>query len=226
MSHILLVEDEPSIQALVALNLRKAGYDVVAALDAATAVIAVDAQLPALVLLDWMLPDRPGTDLLRHWRANARTAKLPVLMLTARSEEEDIVTALDAGADDYLTKPFSVKELNARVQALLRRAKPDATTQSVEIGRLRLDPLTAQVTAEGEPIKLSPLEFRLLHFFMKTPNHVHSRIRILDAVWGDHVFIEERTVDVHIRRLRETLAKHRLETVIETVRGGGYSFVG
>jgi two-component system, OmpR family, phosphate regulon response regulator PhoB len=225
MSHILLVEDEPSIQSLVTINLRRFGSEVVSVGSAAQAIASVDHVLPQLVLLDWMLPDRAGIDLLRHWRSQSRTNALPILMLTARSEEDDIVRALELGADDYLTKPFSIKELHARTQSLLRRARPDATLAPVQVGELSLDPATAVVTANGNSVKCSPLEFRLLHFFLKSPNIVHSRAKLLDAVWGDHVYIEERTVDVHIRRLRATLSQHRVEDMLETVRGTGYRLV-
>jgi two-component system, OmpR family, phosphate regulon response regulator PhoB len=225
MHKILVVEDEPAIQSLIAMNLRRQGYECVAALDANSAVALITAELPVLVILDWMLPDRPGTDLLKMWRADARTAKLPIIMVTARSEEEDIVRALTLGADDYLTKPFSTNELAARTNALLRRARPDASKEPVLLGALSLDPQSVRVTFREKNVELSPLEFRLLHYFMKSPNIVHSRAKLLDAVWGDHVFIEERTVDVHIRRLRATLAVAGAEAAIETVRGGGYRAV-
>jgi two-component system, OmpR family, phosphate regulon response regulator PhoB len=222
MSYILLVEDEPSIQSLVTIQLRRSGHEVSAASDAAEGLKAVSGVLPQLVLLDWMLPDRAGVDLLRHWRSEPRTAALPIMMLTARSEEEDIVRALDLGADDYITKPFSINELLARVNALLRRARPDATLSMVTVGTVALDPASMGVTAGGRAVKLSPLEFRLLHYLMKSPDRVHSRAKLLDAVWGDHVYIEERTVDVHIRRLRSQLAPFGQEDLIQTVRGGGY----
>jgi two-component system, OmpR family, phosphate regulon response regulator PhoB len=225
MHKILVVEDEPAIQSLIAMNLRRQGYECVPALDARSAMDAISAELPVLVILDWMLPDRPGTDLLRTWRADSRTAKMPIIMVTARSEEEDIVRALTLGADDYLTKPFSPNELAARTTALLRRARPDASKEPVLLGSLKLDPQSVRVTFREQLVELSPLEFRLLHYFMKSPNIVHSRAKLLDAVWGDHVFIEERTVDVHIRRLRATLAVVDADAAIETVRGGGYRAV-
>lgn len=225
MNKVLVVEDEPAIQSLIAMNLRRHGYQCVQALNAAEALAAVAQELPVLVLLDWMLPDRSGIDLLRHWRADGRTVSLPIIMLTARTEEEDIVRALDMGADDYLTKPFSPNQLVARMQALLRRARPDAAATAVQVGELRLEPATMRVAFQGKEIKLSPLEYRLLHYLMKSLDVVHSRAKLLDAVWGDHVFIEERTVDVHIRRLRARLATVGAEGMIETVRGGGYRMV-
>jgi two-component system phosphate regulon response regulator PhoB len=204
------------------MNLRRHGYDSIPAETAGEALSLVAKELPALVLLDWMLPDRPGVDLLRNWRTDPRTARMPIIMLTARSDEEDVVRALTLGADDYVSKPFSPNELIARMNALLRRAKPDASREPVVLGRLCLDPATMRVTFDGNELKLSPLEFRLLHYFLKSPEIVHSRAKLLDAVWGDHVFIEERTVDVHIRRLRATLATVGADSIIETVRGGGY----
>jgi two-component system, OmpR family, phosphate regulon response regulator PhoB len=226
MADIVVVEDESAIQSLIAMNLTRAGFTVRQALNAAQAQAEMRAVLPDLVILDWMLPDRSGLELARLWRSEARSSKIPILMLTARSEEEDIVRALDAGADDYLTKPFSPKELLARMRALLRRSAPEATTVPVQHGTLCLDPATHQVTSAGAAVKLSPIEFRLLHFFMKQPNVVHSRTKLLDTVWGDHVYIEERTVDVHIRRLRSALVPHHCEEMIDTIRGGGYRFIG
>jgi two-component system phosphate regulon response regulator PhoB len=181
--------------------------------------------LPDLVLLDWMLPDTSGVELARRLRADARTRDLPIIMLTARAEEGDKLNGFDAGADDYLTKPFSPKELLARIRALLRRRAPEATDDPVEIGGLRLEPDTFRVYAEGKALTLSPTEFKLLHYMMKHPDRVLSRARLLDSVWGDHVFIEERTVDVHIRRLRLSLQPGGHDRLVETVRGGGYRFL-
>jgi two-component system phosphate regulon response regulator PhoB len=184
--------------------------------------------LPDLVLLDWMLPGQSGLGLAKHWRGQARTRELPIIMLTARSEEGDKISGLDAGADDYLTKPFSTKELLARIRAVLRRKAPEALDAAVEIEGLRLDPATRRVTrplgGETREVKLGPTEFRLLHFFMTHPERVHSRAQLLDRVWGDHVFIEERTVDVHVKRLREALQAVQCAQLIETVRGAGYRF--
>jgi two-component system phosphate regulon response regulator PhoB len=222
MSRILVVEDEPAIAELIAINLRHAGFEVTVAGDSDAAQDAVDGVLPALVVLDWMLPGRSGYSLVRQWRAAPRTRALPVIMLTARSEEADKVSGLDAGADDYLTKPFSANELLARIRALLRRQSPDALDTAVEVGTLKLDPATRRVTSRGREVKIGATEFKLLHFLMTHPERVHSRTQLLDRVWGDHVFIEERTVDVHIKRLRETLTPVDCQHMIETVRGAGY----
>jgi two-component system phosphate regulon response regulator PhoB len=222
MSRILVVEDEPAIAELIAINLRHAGFEVTGAGDADTAEDAVDGVLPSLVVLDWMLPGRGGHALVRQWRSAPRTRALPIIMLTARAEEADKVSGLDAGADDYLTKPFSANELLARIRALLRRQSPDALDAAVEVGTLKLDPATRRVTSRGREVKIGATEFKLLHFLMTHPERVHSRTQLLDRVWGDHVFIEERTVDVHIKRLRETLAPVDCQHMIETVRGAGY----
>jgi two-component system phosphate regulon response regulator PhoB len=222
MSCVLVVEDESAIAELIALNLRHAGFEVTLAADAAQAQAAVDAVLPDLVLLDWMLPGQSGVALARQWRSAARTKELPIIMLTARVEEGDKVAGLDAGADDYVAKPFSTNELLARIRAVLRRKAPEALDTAVTVGPLLLDPGTRRVSREGVEVKLGPTEFRLLHFFMTHPERVHSRAQLLDRVWGDHVFIEERTVDVHIKRLREALTPARCEGLIETVRGAGY----
>jgi len=197
---------------------------VVLAASAEQAQDQVDAVLPDLILLDWMLPGQSGIMLARQWRQSARTRDLPIIMLTARAEESDKIVGLDAGADDYLTKPFSTGELLARVRALLRRSAPDALDAPVEVGPLRLDPATHRVSRAGTEVKVGPTEFRLLHFFMTHPERVHSRSQLLDRVWGDHVFIEERTVDVHVKRLREALAPADCAAMIETVRGAGYRF--
>jgi len=222
MSSVLVVEDESAIAELIAINLRHAGFEVTLAETADQALAAVDAVLPDLILLDWMLPGQSGVALARRWRADARTKELPIIMLTARADETDKVVGLDAGADDYLTKPFSTQELLARIRAVLRRRVPEALDSAVEVGGLRLDPSTRRVTRQGVDLKLGPTEFRLLHFFMTHPERVHSRAQLLDRVWGDHVFIEERTVDVHVKRLREALLPARCAQMIETVRGAGY----
>jgi two-component system, OmpR family, phosphate regulon response regulator PhoB len=224
MPTVLVVEDETAIAELVAINLRHAGFDVTLAENADQAMVEVDAVLPDLVLLDWMLPGQSGVALARRWRGDARTRELPIIMLTARADETDKVAGLDAGADDYLTKPFSTQELLARIRAVLRRRIPEALDSAVEMAGLKLDPSTRRVTREGIDLKLGPTEFRLLHFFMTHPERVHSRAQLLDRVWGDHVFIEERTVDVHVKRLREALMPARCATMIETVRGAGYRF--
>ncbi len=222
MSRIVVVEDESAIAELIAINLRHAGFEVALAGDAQQALQEVDRVLPDLVLLDWMLPGQSGLSLARHWRGQARTRELPIIMLTARAEETDKVSGLDAGADDYLTKPFSVNELLARIRAVLRRKAPEALDAVVEIGALRLDPGSRRVSSGAVELKLGPTEFRLLHFLMTHPERVHSRAQLLDRVWGDHVFIEERTVDVHIKRLREALEHGQCAQMIETVRGAGY----
>ncbi len=226
MSLILVVEDETAIAELIALNLRHAGFEVVMASDAGAAQNAIDRVLPDLVLLDWMLPGQSGVQLARRWRSESRTREMPLIMLTARAEEADKITGLDAGADDYLTKPFSTKELLARIRAVLRRKAPEALDSAVEVQGLRLDPATRRVTrqvgSDMRELKIGPTEFRLLHFFMTHPERVHSRAQLLDRVWGDHVFIEERTVDVHVKRLREALAPGECSGLIETVRGAGY----
>lgn len=224
MPTVLVVEDESAIAELIAINLRHAGFEVTLAGDADQAQQAVDGVLPDLVLLDWMLPGQSGVALARRWRADARTRELPVIMLTARADEADKVSGLDAGADDYLTKPFSTQELLARIRAVLRRRLPEALDSVVEVGGLRLDPSTRRVGRGGVELRLGPTEFRLLHFFMTHPERVHSRAQLLDRVWGDHVFIEERTVDVHVKRLREALLPGGCAGMIETVRGAGYRF--
>jgi two-component system phosphate regulon response regulator PhoB len=230
MSTVLVVEDESAIAELIAINLRHAGYEVSIATTADQARAVVDRVLPDLVLLDWMLPGESGLQLARSWRAVARTRELPIIMLTARNEETDKISGLDAGADDYLTKPFSPKELLARIRAVLRRKAPEALDTAVEVAGLRLDPATRRVTRriavdghdEVREVKIGPTEFRLLHFLMTYPERVHSRAQLLDRVWGDHVFIEERTVDVHVKRLRDALAPVDAAALIETVRGAGY----
>ncbi len=224
MSRVLVVEDESAIAELMAMHLRHAGHEVVVTATADAAQQEVDRVLPDLVVLDWMLPGQSGLQLARTWRAQARTRELPVIMLTARAEEADKIAGLDAGADDYLTKPFSPKELMARIRAVLRRKAPEALDAAVEVGPLRLDPSTRRVSRDGQEVRLGPTEFRMLHFFMTHPERVHSRTQLLDRVWGDHVFIEERTVDVHVKRLREALAPVGCAVMVETVRGAGYRF--
>jgi two-component system, OmpR family, phosphate regulon response regulator PhoB len=221
---ILLVEDEPAIQELIAANLMRAGHHVVRASDAETAQRIVRDALPDLILLDWMLPGMSGVEFARRLRAEERTRSIPLIMLTARGEEQDKVLGLESGADDYITKPFSPRELVARIKAVLRRRAPETTEDPVDLGGLRLDPATHRLAAGGNPITLGPTEFRLLHFLMTHPERVHSRAQLLDQVWGDHVFVEERTVDVHIRRLRCALEPSALDGLVQTVRGSGYRF--
>jgi len=222
MSRILVVEDESAIAELISINLRHAGFEVTIAGSATQAQYEVDRVLPDLVVLDWMLPGQSGVALARQWRSTARTKELPVIMLTARAEEGDKIAGLDAGADDYITKPFSTNELLARIRAVLRRKAPEALDSAVEVGPLLLDPGTRRVSRDGTEVKLGPTEFRLLHFLMTHPERVHSRSQLLDRVWGDHVFIEERTIDVHVKRLREALERVQCARMIETVRGAGY----
>ena len=222
MARILIVDDEPAITELLALILRHDGHQIKVASNSTEATERVRAELPDLVVLDWMLPGESGTSLARRWRSDPRTRELPIVMLTARSEETDLVQGLDSGADDYLSKPFSNAELLARIRAVLRRKAPQALETVVQVGRLQLDPATMRVVVDGQQLQVGPTEFRLLRFLMSHPERVHSRAQLLDKVWGDHVFIEERTVDVHIKRLREALNVAGCAAMIETVRGAGY----
>jgi two-component system phosphate regulon response regulator PhoB len=217
---ILIVEDEPAIAELIAVNLRHNGMAPVWSEDGDSAQREIDAVLPDAILLDWMLPGQSGVLLAKRWRADARTRAIPILMLTARSDEPDKVAGLDAGADDYITKPFSTQELLARIRAVLRRRTPEKSEEPVAVGALALDPAEHRVHWQGQPLKLGPTEFKLLHYLMRHPERVHSRQQLLDRVWGDHVFIEERTVDVHVKRLREALGA--AGALVETVRGAGY----
>lgn len=219
---ILVVEDEPAIQELIAYNLKQAGHQALRADNAEQAANLVSNALPDLILLDWMLPGMSGIELAKRLRSDKRTKTIPIIMLTARSDEQDKLAGLDTGADDYITKPFSPRELNARIKAVLRRRAPQMTDDISRVGGLQLDPASHRVTGDGKSIELGPTEFRLLHFFMTHPERVHSRTQLLDQVWGDHVFVEERTVDVHIRRLRKALEPTELDHLIQTVRGTGY----
>ena len=220
---ILIVEDEPAILELVAVNLEHAGYETLRAKSAEDAAQTLTEVLPDLVLLDWMLPGQSGLSLARRLRADARTRELPIIFLTARAEELDKIAGLEVGADDYITKPFSTKELVARIRALLRRRKPHHGQAPVEIAGLRIDPTAHRVNGNGQPLTLGPTEFRLLHYFMTHPNRVYTRTQLMDEIWGDQVIIEERTIDVHIRRLRQALAPSGHDALIETVRGRGYA---
>jgi two-component system phosphate regulon response regulator PhoB len=221
-ANILVVEDEPAIQELIAANLQHAGHHVIRAADAEVALGIVKNALPDLLLIDWMLPGMSGVSLARQLRAEERTRGIPIILLTARSEEADKIAGLEAGADDYVTKPFSPRELLARIKAVLRRRAPQMTDDPVEIAGLRLEPETRRVFGAGRPLALGPTEFRLLHFLMTHAERVHSRAQLLDQVWGDHVFVEERTVDVHIRRLRKALELTGHDRLVETLRGSGY----
>jgi two-component system phosphate regulon response regulator PhoB len=217
---VLIVEDESAIAELIAVNLRHNGFEPIWSEDGGSAQRELDAVLPDVILLDWMLPGQSGVQLARKWRADARTKGVPILMLTARGDEPDKVQGLDAGADDYITKPFSTQELLARIRAVLRRRAPEQVSDSVTIGELVLDGATHRVSWQGQPLKVGPTEFKLLNYLMKHAERVHSRGQLLDKVWGDHVFIEERTVDVHVKRLREALGGAAV--MVETVRGAGY----
>ncbi len=223
-ARILVVEDEPAIQELLAINLQQAGHETISALTAEQGYAQVQQALPDLILLDWMLPGMSGLEFARRLRANPRTQAVPIIMLTAKAEERDKLAGLETGADDYMVKPFSTKELNARIKAVLRRRAPQMVEDRVQFGGLTLDPITHRVTAKDKEVHVGPTEFRLLHFFMTHPERVYSRVQLLDHVWGDHVFIEERTVDVHIRRLRAALYPGGCDRFLQTVRGAGYRF--
>jgi two-component system, OmpR family, phosphate regulon response regulator PhoB len=221
-SAVLVVEDEPAIRELLAVTLADAGYEVGEAPDAETARARLKEGLPALVLLDWMLPGQSGLSLAKELRADARTKELPIIMVTARTDEADKVAGLEAWVDDYVTKPFSPRELKARIKAVLRRRQPEAVQEPLRAGPIVLDPGTHRVSVDGQPVPMGPTEFRLLRFLLARPERVHTRTQLLDQVWGDHVYIEERTVDVHIRRLRLALEPFGADSLIETVRGTGY----
>lgn len=220
LPRVLVVEDEAAIAELIAVNLRHNGFAPTVVFDGQAAQREIDAVLPDVILLDWMLPGDSGVVLARRWRQQERTKAVPLIMLTARIEESDKVQGLDAGADDYITKPFSTQELLARIRAVLRRRAPEIVNDAVQVGALTLDAGTYRVSCHGRELKVGPTEFKLLHYFMKHPERVHTRGTLLDRIWGDHVFIEERTVDVHVKRLRESLGD--AGAMIETVRGAGY----
>lgn len=217
---ILVVEDDPGIQEMLKFSLEAEGYLIEQAVTVKDAWSAIESKAIDLVLLDWMLPDNSGIDLLHRIRKYHST--LPVIMVTAKSEEDDRVLGLDVGADDYVTKPFSVRELNSRIQAILRRTMPDE--QPLRIGDLFLDPGSHRVTVNEQDLNLSPTEFRLLNYFMSHTDRVFSRTQLLDQVWGSQVYVEERTVDVHIRRLRKQLAPFGMDVLLQTVHGSGYRF--
>jgi two-component system phosphate regulon response regulator PhoB len=219
---ILLVEDEPAIAELISVNLRHSGFRPIWAADGVAAQVEIDDAVPDLILLDWMLPGESGLMLAKKWRAHPRTKTTPIIMLTARGEEADRVQGLDSGADDYIAKPFSTKELLARIRAVLRRRAPEPEEKVLMAGPLSLDTATYRVNFQDKPLKLGPTEFKLLQFLMSHAERVHSRGQLLDKVWGDHVYIEERTVDVHVKRLREALGDAGV--MVETVRGAGYRF--
>jgi len=222
MPVVLVVEDEPAILELLKVNLLDAGYEVREAPDAETAQRLLGDALPDLLLLDWMLPGQSGLALAKQLRADPRTRELPIIMVTARSEEADRVAGLEAWVDDYVTKPFSPRELKARIKSVLRRRAPEAAQETLAVGPLKLDPVTHRVTVGERIVPMGPTEFKLLRFLLARPERVHSRSQLLDQVWGDHVYIEDRTVDVHIRRLRVALEPFGADSLIETVRGSGY----
>jgi len=221
---ILIVDDEPAIRDMVAFALRKGDYEPAHAGDAREAQAAIADAVPDLILLDWMLPGTSGLELARRWRREELTREIPIIMLTARGEENDRVGGLEAGVDDYVVKPFSARELLARIRAVMRRARDDDEDGSVGVGVLRIDGAAHRVYANGEPVAIGPTEYRLLHFFMTHPERVYSRAQLLDHVWGGSVYVEERTIDVHIRRLRKTLEPSGLDAMVQTVRGSGYRF--
>ena len=221
-ANVLIVEDESPILELLALNISQAGYNPLRAISAEHAEKLINEALPDIILLDWMLPGMSGIDFAKKLRSNALTKTIPIIMLTARSDELDKVRGLEVGADDYITKPFSPRELNARIKAVLRRKAPELTEDLLKINGLELDPVSHRVSGNNKPLEMGPTEFRLLHFFMSNPERVYSRSQLLDKVWGSQIFIEDRTVDVHIRRLRNILTQSQHEGLIQTVRGSGY----
>ncbi len=221
---ILIVEDERPIREMIAFGLRRAGFDVREAEDCREAKTQLADRHPDLMLVDWMLPDMSGLELTRSLKRDKETRDLPVILLTARAEETDKVTGLEGGADDYVTKPFSPRELIARINAVLRRAGPTATEERIEFDGLVLDQASHRVVAGERTVQLGPTEYRMLEFFMTHPERVYSRDQLLDRVWGGNVYVEERTIDVHIRRLRKALEGHGYDRFIQTVRGAGYRF--
>ena len=221
---ILIVDDEPAIRQMLGFTLSGEGYEYTEAGSADEAQEEIKQSQPDLILLDWMMPGLSGVDLARRLKRHPETKDLPIIMLTARGEEHDKIKALDTGADDYVTKPFSTQELLARIRAVLRRTHVQTTADILEVDALRLDLETHRVTISDQTLELSPTEFRLLHFFISHPERVYSRAQILDNVWGSNAYIEERTVDVHIRRLRKLLAEHNFDDYIQTVRSVGYRF--
>lgn len=221
-ANVLIVEDESPILELLALNISQAGYNPLRAISAEHAEKLINEALPDIILLDWMLPGMSGIDFAKKLRSNTLTKTIPIIMLTARSDELDKVRGLEVGADDYITKPFSPRELNARIKAVLRRKAPELTEDLLKINGLELNPVSHRVSGNNKPLEMGPTEFRLLHFFMSNPERVYSRSQLLDKVWGSQIFIEDRTVDVHIRRLRNILTKSQHEGLIQTVRGSGY----
>jgi two-component system phosphate regulon response regulator PhoB len=223
MATILIVDDEPDIREVIRFTLEEDGFRVLEAAHADDARRLI-AEQPDLMLLDWMLPGRSGLELAAQLKQNAKTRTIPIIMISARGEEEDRIKGLNTGADDYISKPFSPREMVARIHAVLRRSKPDEVTDEIEIAGLRIDNISHRVSADGNPIDVAPTEYRLLHFFMTHADRAFSRSQLLDQVWGNHVYVEERTVDVHVRRLRKALEQSGHEHLLQTVRGVGYRF--
>lgn len=221
---ILVVEDERAIRDMIVFGLKRSGFEVDEAGDCRAARVAIANRRPDLVLMDWMLPDLSGIEMTRELKRGAETRDLPIIMVTARTTESDKVTGLEGGADDYVSKPFSPRELVARIQAVLRRAQPDAAETRLECAGLVLDSVEHRVSATGQAVALGPTEYRLLEFFMRHQDRVFTRTQLLDRVWGGDVYVEERTIDVHIRRLRQALEPVQLDRLVQTVRGAGYRF--
>ncbi|WP_366655586.1 phosphate regulon transcriptional regulator PhoB [Fodinicurvata sp. EGI_FJ10296] len=220
---VLIVEDEEDLVIMLTYNLEREGYTVQSVADGDEAVVAAGEHNPAIIILDWMLPHKSGLDICRQLRRGAKTRDIPVIMLTARGEEADRIRGLDSGADDYISKPFSIVELMARIRAVLRRTGPSSNEDSLEFGDTRMDLVAHRVTRAGRDIHLGPTEFRLLRHFMQYPGRVFSREQLLDVVWGHDVYVEPRTVDVHIRRLRKAINDGDLPDIIRTVRSAGYA---
>jgi len=223
-SLILLIEDEAAIREMLQFSLERAGFELIAASEVTSAKQCIQKQLPDIILLDWMLPGVSGIEFAKYLRKDELTRQVPIIMLTARTEEEDMIVGLDAGADDYITKPFSTKELVARIKSVLRRSKPNNSGDFITARSLVLDPVSQRVSILNESVNLGPLEYRLLYFFMTHPDRVFSRSQLLDYVWGENVYIDERTVDVHIRRLRKVISIDGCDCLVQTVRGSGYRF--
>lgn len=221
---ILIVEDEPAIREMVGVALSRADFELTEAGNTTDALISIGDDIPDLILLDWMLPGSSGLDFARRLKKDELTQHVPIIMLTARGEETDKITGLDIGADDYITKPFSPRELVARIKAVLRRSSPQPDSETIEVDGLRLDQASHRVTVHDNILDIGPTEYKMLHFFMSHPDRVYSRGQLLDRIWGSNVYVEERTVDVHIRRLRKLLATYGHDRFIQTVRGSGYRF--
>lgn len=224
--NILVVEDETPIREMISFVLDQNGFNAIEACDIEQALTKIREPYPDLILLDWMLPGGTGVSLAKKLKQNEYTRNIPVIMLTARSDEDDKVKGFEAGVDDYVTKPFSPKELIARIKAVIRRVSPTSLEEEVDFHGLKLDPVSHRVAINGNSLALGPTEFRLLHFFMTHPERVYSREQLLDNVWGTNIYVEDRTVDVHIRRLRKAISGEGHEEFVQTVRGAGYRFSG